>query len=305
MGRKLVLKRILTALITLLLVTFMSFLLVQLSPVDPAESYIRMHGSNPTDEAIEVISKSMGLDKPLIIQYLLWMKNACTLNLGCSLVTGNLVTAEFKAAVPKTLAMVLESMIIQIISILVLGSLMQIIRQKIISRILETLCIVCLSIPLFLVGTFVIEIFAMKLNLISVLNSGRFWPALCLALPYSALYSNMLKTNLDYQMKTEWAVYARCRGFSEKRILFFHAMRHSVVELLPSFAQNVGMLIAYSGIIETVFSYKGVGNLIIEAVIHRDLPMIHASVLFLAVNILIINLISERCKIFISKAEGI
>lgn len=72
-----------------------------------------------------------------------------------------------------------------------------------------------------------------------------------------------------------------------------HALKHSISELLPNFAQNVGMLIAYSGIIEVVFSYKGVGNLIIEAIRFKDIPMIHASVLFLTVNILCVNLFAE------------
>ncbi len=301
MSRTAILKKLFISILTLILVTFMSFLLVQISPIDPVESYIRLHGSNPTAEAVRVISKSLGLDKPLIIQYLLWIKNALTLNFGSSLVTGNLVAHEFSGAIPKTLTMVSESILIQIISIFLIGTLMQLINNKIIKRLIEIINIACLSIPLFLIGTIAIDIFAMKLDIINVLNSGRLWPALCLAVPYTALYSNMLSTNLDNQMKSEWAVYARCRGISDKRILFCHAMGHSIIELLPSFAQNVGILFACSGIIEAVFSYRGVGNLIIEAVIHRDIPMIHASVLFLAIIILLANFISDICKIIIGR----
>jgi peptide/nickel transport system permease protein len=294
-----------TSLLTILLVTFMSFILVKISPVDPAESYLRLHGSMPTEELIQKISESMGLNQPLLSQYLLWLKNAFTLNLGSSLVTGNLVINEFAETIPKTISMVCVSVMIQAILIPLIGCSMKMTKNPIVMKVLDLTCIIFLSIPVFLVGTFILEIFALRLGWISVINSGKFWPAVCLAVPYVGVYSKMLKTNLDYQMKKEWAINARCRGYSETRILFLHGLKHSMSELLPNFAQNVGMMIAYSGIVEVVFSYKGVGNLVIEAIRFKDIPMIHASVLFLAVNILFVNLFAELLRTFIKERGSV
>lgn len=190
-----------TSLLTIVLVTFMSFILVKLSPVNPAESYLRLHGLIPTDEMIQEISESMGLNQSLFSQYFLWLRNAFTLNLGSSLVTGNLVIDELVTTIPKTFSMVCVSVLIQVILIPSIGCTMKITKNSIALKLLDLICVIFLSIPVFLVGIFLLEIFALRLGWISVINSGKFWSALCLAIPYVGLYSKMLKVNLDYQMK--------------------------------------------------------------------------------------------------------
>ena len=137
----------------------------------------------------------------------------------------------------------------------------------------------------------------MKWGVISVAgNTGlaRFLPAaLCLSLSAICFYGQLLADSLHREMEQDYAFYARCRGLSELRILICHALPHALVDLLPSFAQMLGLCLAGAAIVERVFSLSGLGYLIIDAVVRRDSPVIHASVLLLAGALVLLDTAAE------------
>ena len=108
-----------------------------------------------------------------------------------------------------------------------------------------------------------------------------------------ALYSQLLSKNIEREMNEDYAVYARCRGLSDMRILWTHALPHALAGLAPSFLQMVGISLAGSAIVEKIFSLPGLGYSIVDSVLYRDTPMIHATILFLAFFLVICNTVSD------------
>ena len=117
--------------------------------------------------------------------------------------------------------------------------------------------------------------------------------ALCLSVLGICFYGQMLAASLEREMEQDYAMYLRCRGLREGRILLFHAFPHAVVDLLPSFAQMLGLCLANAAIVERVFSLSGLGYLIIDAVVKRDSPVIHAAVLVLALTLVLLDTAAE------------
>lgn len=159
------------------------------------------------------------------------------------------------------------------------------------------LCIAGVSIPSFFFASTYLDIFAVKLGLTSVAgNTGlmRYLPAaVCIGIGCIALFSPMLANNIQKEMEQDSAFYARCRGLSEGKILLRYALPNAVVTLLPSFCQMLGLCMAGSAIVERVFSLPGLGYLIIDSVLYRDSPVIHATILFLAFSLVMFNILSD------------
>jgi len=294
---KFVLKKLLELLLTLFVVTVISFLLMRLSPVDPATALARRTFVIDDATRIAEFQEQMGLNKPLYVQYADWVSDAVRLEFGSSYVSGNDVFEQVMKSISITASIVFLSAGIQAVGILILGCLCYWKRNKITGHILNFLCIAGISIPAFYFASSFIDIFAVKFRFISVAgNVGimRFLPAaLCISISGIAFYSQLLATGIESAMREDSAFYARCRGLSEKRILLFHALPQAITKLLPNFMQMLGLCMAGATIVERIFSLPGLGYLIIDSVLYRDSPMIHATILFLAFSLAIFNIISD------------
>ena len=285
--RRYLIRRVTVVLLTLFVVTLLSFLLMRLSPVDPATAYVKRNSAVVTQEQIDEARVILGLDKPLPVQYFDWVVDALHMDFGISLGTGNPVTEELAKTVPVTLTVVAYSAVIMSLGVLGVGMLGYLWRQKAGGMI----------VPGFYLGTAFIDLFAVRLGWISVSgNSGfsRYFPvALCLSVLGICFYGQMLAASLEREMEQDYAMYLRCRGLQDGRILLFHAFPHAVVDLLPSFAQMLGLCLANAAIVERVFSLSGLGYLIIDAVVKRDSPVIHAAVLVLALTLVLLDTVAE------------
>lgn len=290
-------KKILELILTLFVVTVISFLLMRLSPIDPATALARRTFVIDDTERIAELQESMGLNKPLHIQYVLWVKDAVRLEFGNSYVTGKNVFMEVTSAVSVSAAIVLVSAMIQVFGILLFGALCYWTRGNVMGRMLNFLCIAGISIPAFYFASTFIDVFAVKLGFLSVAgNTGimRYLPAaLCVSVSGIAFYAQLLAGGIEKGMKTDSAFYARCRGLSEGRIMLRYALPQAVTGLVPSFMQMLGLCMAGAAIVERIFSLPGLGYQIIDSVMYRDAPMIHATVLFLAFSLAIFNIISD------------
>ncbi len=297
--RRFIVNKVLEMLITLVVVTLISFLLVRLSPIDPAEAYARRSFAafSFTDEQMEALREDMGLNDPLPVQYVTWVRDALHLDFGKSFVSGQPVFEKVTTAIGITVTIVLISAVIQAVFILLFGCLCYLTRKRMIGHALIFLCIAGVSIPSFFFASTYLDIFAVKLGLTSVAgNTGlmRYLPAaVCIGIGCIALFSPMLSNNIQKEMEQDSAFYARCRGLSEGKILLRYALPNAVVTLLPSFCQMLGLCMAGSAIVERVFSLPGLGYLIIDSVLYRDSPVIHATILFLAFSLVMFNILSD------------
>lgn len=293
-------KKILEVILTLLVVTLLSFLLMRLSPIDPATAYVTRNTPIVTAEQIQEARVKLGLDQPLLVQYGQWVFKACQLDLGISLASGRSVTTEIGKALPVSLAVVLLSGLIMGLGSIMVGSLHYFLWDHWLGLVLSLVAILGLSIPAFYLASLFLDVFAVRIGGLNVSgNTGimRYFPAaLCLSVSGIAFYSQMIAGNLKKEMNEDYAFYARCRGLKEGRILFFHALPHGIMRLLPSFMQTLGLCLAGAVIVERVFSLPGLGYLLIDSVMKRDSPVIHVVVLILALALIISNIFADLIK---------
>lgn len=291
--------------ITLLFVTLLSFLLMRLSPVDPATAYVKRNSAIVTDEQIDAARIELGLDKPLAVQYINWLEDAIHWNFGTSLGTGRPVAEELSKTVPVTMMVVAVSGVLMAVGAILFGMLGYLWRNRAGGKILSVLSVVGISVPAFYLSTAFLDIFAVKFGIVQVAgNSGaaKYLPvALCLSISGICFYGQLLSGSLQREMEQDYALYARSRGLTDRRILFFHALPHALVDLLPSFAQMLGLCLAGAAIVERVFSLSGMGYLIIDSVIKRDSPVIHAAVLVLALVLILFDTAANIIQRFLQK----
>lgn len=293
------------AVITLLLVTLISFLLMRLSPIDPAEAYVKRNSAMVTEERIEAARIELGLDQPLYIQYVSWFKNASHLDFGISLQSGHPVSDEVKKAIPATVNIVAWAALFTTAGVLILGMAEYFLRNHFGGRVLRWMGILGISIPAFYFSTAFLNLFALKWKLISVSgNTGaaRYVPAaICLSISGICFYAQMLSDALEKEMEQDYCIYAKCRGLKESRILLFYALPHVMIDLLPNFAQMLGLCFAGAAIVERVFSQAGIGYLIIDSVIARDAPVTHAAVLLMAGVLVFMDFFAEVIQKILKK----
>lgn len=299
--------KIVELILTIFLVTIISFLLMKISPIDAAEAYAQRTIITPTQEQIEQIRVSMGLNDSIFVQYGNWLKNAVQLDFGNSYVDSQPVFNEVMLALRITSLIILISGIMEIILIVLLGWVCFMCRKRKIIYILNIMFFVIISLPTFFLATSFLNFFAVKLGWIDVVgNSGlmKYLPAaLCFTLGTAAFFAPLLATNIEKIMKTDSAYYAKCRGLSDTRILFKYAIPSAMMSILPNFFQMLGLSFAGSIMVERVFCLPGLGNLIIHSVIGRDTPMIHATLLVLAIVLALFNILADICRRLINKNE--
>lgn len=300
-------KRTMEVILTIIFVTFLSFLLMRLSPIDPATAYAKRHTPNPTKEQIAELRIEMGLDKSLIVQYGMWVEDAITLDFGISLVNGKDAFGEMAKVLPITVSIVLISCLMQIFFSILVSNLMYLGRKNIAGKFLKFLMLICVSIPAFYVANSYLNFFAVQTDMISVTeNTGivRYLnPAICLTVPYVAFYGRMLYTTLLKEMNQDYVFYARCRGLAESRIVLLHATPRACISILPNFMQSIGLTMAGAAFVERIFSLPGLGYLIIESVMHRDSPMVHLCVLVLALSIASVGAFGDVLQYYLNRKK--
>ena len=298
--RVFIFKKILELILTLLIVTIISFILIRISPIDPAEAYARRNAFAITEGTIENLREEMGLNKPLVVQYFNWIKGTLHLDFGTSYVNGRDVFLDVSNAFFITANIVLIAALIQAVGTLLVGSICYLLRNKWFSKLLDLICIAGISIPAFFFASTFIDVFAVEFRWLKVAgNEGfmRFFPAaLCLAISGIAFFGQLLSSGIQRAMNEDSAVYCRCRGLTENRILIFHALPKAVSSLIPNFMQMMGLCMAGSMIVERIFSLPGLGYLIIDSVLYRDSPVIHATILILAFSLVAFNILSDLFK---------
>lgn len=203
---------------------------------------------------------------------------------------------------------VLLSAFFQAIGALVLGVLLYLTQKNMIGKVLAFASIAAISIPAFYLATSFIDVAAVRWKLISVSgNVGvmRYLPAaLCLAVGGIAFFGQMLSKAIQQAMNEDSILYARCRGLSDPYIVMRYAMPQAIISTVPTFMQMMGMCMAGSAIVENIFSLPGLGYRIVNSLTNRDLPVIYATVLFLAFALVIFNILADIIQRLLQTRKG-
>jgi peptide/nickel transport system permease protein len=315
-------RRLLVSVLILLIVSFLLFAVLHVLPVDPAAMSLP---PTATLAEIETMRREMGLDLPLPQQYLIWLSQVLHGDFGASIHYRRGVLGLVAATLPATIELAVLSMIVAAVLGLAGGLVLFHVRGTAREPVVDFGSIILLSIPEFLWGLFFILIFGVALQwlpftgrldpefamprgarflLFDELISGRldiFWSALkhmilpCLALgiAFSPAIMRVLRSGLIDVYQEDYIHMARLRGLTERRILLHHALKNAVLPTLSLMGVQFGFLFGGTLLIEVIFSYPGLGNLMVDAVRNADLPIIQAVGLAYCVVVLIINTVVD------------
>ncbi|MEC4271899.1 ABC transporter permease [Adlercreutzia sp. R25] len=295
------LKSILGAAAVLIGVTVLAFALSVLSPTDSATRYFTDNGIVPTAEQIDAKRAELGIDRPIPLQYLGWLGAALSGDLGESYRTGAPVTAMLFDALPYTLALTATAMALTLIIAVPLGILCATHRNSPLDYFIRGLTFLFNALPMFFVALLLLFTLASQLHLFNVIASrdvsGLVMPTLALALPLSAWYIRQVRAAAIGELSQPYVAGLQARGIPESRIIWRHVLRNMAVPLLSLTGISIGSLLGGTAIVESIFSWPGVGYLSIVAIGARDYPVIVGYALTLGIIYLIVNgLIDALCR---------
>ena len=306
----------------LLGVSIIVFLMVRAIPGDPAQILL---GQQATQEQVQRLRAQMGLDKPVVTQYALFLKDAATGDLGNSIVTGRPVTVELLARFPATLELTAFAMFIAVLVGVPVGVISAVKQYSLLDKVTSVLALTGISMPIFWLAMILIVIFGVRLELLPFpgrLSSGvsipaftglvlvdsllsgnfaAFWdglkhlimPALALGTIPMAVIMRMTRSSMLEVMGEDYVRTARAKGVVPWRVVFKHALRNAMLPTVTVIGLQVGLLMGGAVITETIFSWPGVGQIAYESVYRRDYAMIQGVVLYGALLFVLVNLVVD------------
>ncbi|PET66876.1 peptide ABC transporter permease [Bacillus sp. AFS001701] len=307
-----ILNRIISAIIVIFGISILSFFLIHLIPGDPVKI---MLGLNASPEQVAKLTHHLGLDKPLLVQYLQYINNVFHGDFGTSLKTGRPVLTEILDRFPETIKLAATGMVFAVIIGIALGVLAAKYKDTIIDTFCTGLATLGVSIPSFWLGILLILVFLVKLSWFPIADGtglrSLILPAITLGVVMSTMISRLTRNGMVEVLSNDFIRTARSKGLEERHILFRHAFRNVLIPIITVIGLQIAALLGGTVIIEQVFNWPGLGTLSIGAIMSRDFPMIQGTVLFMgvvyvSVNILVdivYSLIDPRVKLN-EKGEG-
>lgn len=293
------LKKLVTLLPTVFLVTVLTFLLTSLLPGDPA---LQVLGSaEPTASAIKAVHEQLGLDKPLPVRYADWVGGVAHGDFGRSFRTRQPVLQAITERLPVTLEIGLLALLFALVFSIPLGVLSAYRANTRLDRGITITSFGLLSIPSFMMALLLLYIFAIYLGVLPATGWVRLTddpvgnlksailPALSLGIGELAVYTRLLRTDMIATLQEDYVSMAKAKGLPTWRILFRHALRPSSFSLLTIVGLQIGAIIGGSVIVETFFALPGVGRLLYDSITQRDLIMVQGCVLFTAMSVVLVN----------------
>ena len=287
-------RRVLLAVPVLLGVATLVFSLIHLVPGDPAQA---MMGDGASPQDVAELRKSLGLDRPLLTQYRVFLGNALKGDLGKSFRTGQPVTAMIVERIPATAELAVAAMLIAILIAIPLGVIAAVWRGTVVDYSAMTFALAGVSIPNFWLGPVLAIVFAVELGWLPVSGRGTpghlVLPAVSLGLALAAILARMTRASLLDELGELYVRAARARGVSATAAVGRHALRNSMVPLLTIIALQFGAVLTGAVITETIFAWPGIGRLLIQSIGFRDYPMVQGCILLIAVTYVSVNLITD------------
>ncbi|MBO0997505.1 ABC transporter permease [Bacillus sp. SD075] len=290
-------KRLLISIPLLLIISFLTFGLINLSPLEPAEVVLQAQDiPNITDELIAQTKEELGLDKPFIIRYLKWIIDCLQLDFGNSYVTGKPIWSLIGPAFLNTLKLTLVSSVIIIVLSIILGVICAMKEGEIIDKSIRGISFFLTAMPSYLLASIMIWYFSVKLDMLPTSGMESFksyiLPVTVIAISYAGIYFRTVRSSMLSHLNEDYVLYGRACGLPEKKIII-HILRNSLQVAISIFCMAIPIILGSTVVIENVFAWPGLGSLSVKSILNRDFPVIQAYVLILAVSFVIFNTISD------------
>jgi peptide/nickel transport system permease protein len=323
-----VIKRLLQIIPVVLGVTLIAFALIHLAPGDPVRT---MLGQHATQQEIDDIRAKYGLDQPLFVQYFIWLGDVLHGDLGRSILTHEQVTTEIASRFPNTIELAIAAMIFAILIGVVAGIISATKQYSFADYSVMGIALFGISMPVFWLGIMLMMIFGVFLGwlpiggridlllpfnritgfmiidsiitangaaLISVLRH-LILPAIALGTIPMAIIARTTRSSMLEILRQDFIRTERAKGLSEGKVIYKHAIRNAMVPVVTVIGLNFGLLLSGAILTETVFSWPGVGRLVIDAVYARDYPLVIGCILVFALVFVIVNLITDLLYTYI------
>ncbi|MBK8021763.1 MAG: ABC transporter permease [Chloroflexi bacterium] len=289
------LRRMLIAI--LLVFTIMAVVFIMLRVALPGDPAVILAGDRASPELIEQIRQNLGLDRPVLEQLALFMVRALQGDLGRSVKFGEPVFSVILKAFPFTILLTLLSVTIGTLIGIGVGVLTAVKSGTWIDKVSIVFVVFFYSIPTFWLGTMLILIFAVGLRALPV-QGAETWqhfvlPVTTLSIGEAALLARLTRANMLEALSAAYLQTARSKGLNERRVLFVHALRNTLIPVITVVGLSIGSLLGGAVITESIFGLPGVGRLSIQAILDRDYPMIQGTVLLVAVAFVFVNLVVD------------
>lgn len=302
----LILKRIFSALITLLIVSALIYGFLEMLPGDVAT---RMLGRTATPETLANLREQLGLNEPALKRYFLWLFNIFQGDFGTALTSKRPITEILAPKIFNTLILSGCAFILYLPLSFITALLQAYYKNKNIDISLSIITLIILSLPDFIIGTIMIIVFVVvfpifpAISLVGEYSDLSEWfmalvmPSITLALVMSVYAVRMLRDNLIEVLDSEYIFMAKLKGLSKSTVLIKHALPNAIIPTLNVTALNLGFLIGGVVIVEKIFTFPGFGNLLIDSIKFRDLPLVEATILIAAAFYIFANLLTDILSI--------
>ncbi|MFC4274906.1 glutathione ABC transporter permease GsiC [Achromobacter aloeverae] len=286
-----IVKRLLGMIPTLLLVSVVVFLFVHMLPGDPARLAA---GQDADQQTVELMRHELGLDLPMPRQFVRYFQHMMQGDLGTSLRSKRPVTTEIADRFMPTLLLTLTSMVWAVVFGMVIGIVSAVWRNKWPDRLGMTLAVSGISFPAFALGMMLMQVFSVGLGWLPTVGASS-WkhyilPSITLGAAVAAVMARFTRASFVEVIQEDFVRTARAKGLSERVVVIKHTLRNAMIPVITMMGLQFGFLLGGSIVVETVFSWPGLGRLLVDAVTQRDYPVIQGLVLLFSFEFIAINL---------------
>jgi peptide/nickel transport system permease protein len=277
----------------------------------PGDPVIQILGEEYTPEAAEQLEKKLGLDEPIYVQYVTWMGDMLTGDMGQSIVSNETVTDAIKTGLPKTASITILSFTFSLMIAIPAGVLAALRRNTWLDYTSSLIAFFGVAMPGFWFGIILILVFAVRLNWLpaigySSLDEGLWaWfshlilPSIAVGTGLAAILMRFVRTGLLEVMGSDYVRTARSKGLAERNVVIRHALRNSLIPIVTIAGIQLALLINGAVVIEIVFSIRGMGRILVGAIFDKDYPIAQGIILFTSVTFVIANLVVDIIYTFL------
>lgn len=294
-----VVRRLLLLIPVLILISAISFGIIYITPGDIAKNALMSPSGGADEKSVEEFRIKQGLDKPIHIQYLTWIGNVVQGDLGYSYMTNEGVSDAIARTFKATLQLAMVSMLISLIIAIPAGIISALKHGTIVDDICRLSALFGVSMPNFWQAYIMIIVFSLFLKVLP--SSGYvegdlshiILPAITLGTGYAAVTMRLMRASMLDVLHQDYIRAARAKGLPEHIVIGRHALKNSLIPVVTVAGLNFGYLLNGSVIVETIFAWPGIGNLIVSSILTKDFPMIQGCILFIAVIFVLINFVVD------------
>lgn len=296
--KKYIIKRLLQLIPILLAITFLSFAMMRIAGSDAVEQKMENTGTVVSQEVIDAAREELGLDKPFLTQYVVWLTRLLHGDMGTSYISSKPVFSTFVSKLPATLLLTVTSIVLTIVISIPLGILSAVKQNKFTDYLIRVCSFLGNSMPNFFVALLLMYFFAIRLGWFPVIANGVglqsvAMPSLTLAIAMSAKYLRQVRATVLDELSKDYVVGAKARGVKFSVTLWKSVMKASLVTIITLLTLSIGSLLGGTAIVESIFMWDGVGKMAVDAINMRDYPIIQAYVMWMAIIYVAVNLITD------------